>query len=384
MSGADPRYGMAGRLARPFLRSKLTPVIVLASILLGVVAVALTPREEEPQIVVPMVDVMVPFPGASAAEVESQVVTPLERRLWGIAGVEYLYSSSRPGMGFITVRFKVNEPLEPSLVKVHQELLAHPEILPAGAMAPVVRSLTIDDVPFLALTLAPREPMPAGELRTLGEEVAREIADVPRTAQVRVLGGARRLVRVEPDPDRLRTLGVSLAELHPALGAAQAQLPAGALVDAGQRVELEARGFARTAAELRSRGRDRSRAVGALYLEDVARVVDGPEADPAVVLTAGKGEPGLRAGGDDRGREAGGDERHRARRAGARARWTRCAVGSSPRRWRPRSPATTVRPPARSRTSSSSTSSSRRSPSSPSSCSPWAGAPRWSWRWRCR
>ena len=293
MTGGEPRYGLAGRLARPFLKSKLTPVIVVAAIALGVVAVVLTPREEEPQIVVPMVDVMIPFPGASAAEVESQVVTPLERRLWGIPGVEYLYSSSRPGAGFITVRFKVNEPIEPSLVKVHQELLAHPEVLPAGALTPVVRSMGIDDVPFLALTLVPREPLPAGALRTLAEEVAREIADVPSTAQVRVLGGARRVVRVEPDPDRLRTLGVSVSELHQALGAAQAQLPAGALVDEGRRLELEARGFARTADEL-GRVVVAVRGGRAVYVEDVARVVDGPEHDPAVVLAAEKGEEGFR------------------------------------------------------------------------------------------
>ena len=97
MSDGETKLGIAGRMARPFLRSKLTPVIVLASILLGIGAVALTPREEEPQIVVPMVDVILPFPGATPAEVESQLVTPLERRLWGISGVEYLYSSSRTG-----------------------------------------------------------------------------------------------------------------------------------------------------------------------------------------------------------------------------------------------------------------------------------------------
>ncbi|WP_242371555.1 efflux RND transporter permease subunit [Anaeromyxobacter sp. SG26] len=285
-------YGLAGRLARPFLRSKLTPVIVFASILLGVLAVSLTPREEEPQIIVPMVDVMVPFPGATPAEVESQVVTPLERRLWGIPGVEYLYSTSRPNAGFITVRFKVNEPLEPSLVKVHQELGAHPELLPQGTMPPVVRALTIDDVPFLTVTLHAQEALPAGELRKLAEQVARELSDVERTAQVRVEGGARRVVRIEPDPARLRTLSVSIGELHQALQSAQAQLPAGALVDGGARVEIEARGFARSAEELR-------RVVVAvrdgrpLYVEDVARVTDGPEPEPAVVLTASKERPGF-------------------------------------------------------------------------------------------
>ena len=114
----EQKLGIAGRMAHTFLRNKLTPLVVLASILLGVFAVMLTPREEEPQIVVPMVDVLIPFPGASAAEVESQLTTPIERRLWGIPGVEYLYSTSRTGAAFITVRFRVNEPLEPSIVKV--------------------------------------------------------------------------------------------------------------------------------------------------------------------------------------------------------------------------------------------------------------------------
>src|SRR5512140_381039 len=242
--------GFAGRVAKTFLRSKLTPLIVVASILLGIAAVLLTPREEEPQIVVPMVDVIVPMPGASPAEVESQLSTPLERRMWGLPGVEYLYSTSRPGAALLTVRFKVNEPLEPSLVKVHQELAAHPEALPPSALKPIVRALTIDDVPFLTLTLHAAEPLPAGELRKLGEEVAKELADVPRTANVAVLGGARRTVRIEPDPDRLRALSVSLGELARAVQTAQAELPAGALVDGGRRVELQASGFFRTASEL--------------------------------------------------------------------------------------------------------------------------------------
>ncbi|HET9552169.1 MAG TPA: efflux RND transporter permease subunit [Anaeromyxobacteraceae bacterium] len=289
---AAPRYGLAGRLAAPFLRSKLTPIVVLASLLLGLAAVWLTPREEEPQIVVPMLDVMLPFPGATPQEVESQLVTPVERRLWGVPGVEYLYSSSRPGAGFVTVRFKVNEPLEPSVVKVQQELAAHPELLPSGALPPVVRALGIDDVPFLAITLHAREPLPPGQLRALAGEVARELAGVPDTAQVRVEGGARRVVRVEPDPARLQALSLTVAQLHQALQGAQAQLPAGALVDQGRRVELEALGFARSAEELR-------RVVVAvrdgrpLYVEDVATVTDGPEPEPPVVLFGRKGEAGF-------------------------------------------------------------------------------------------
>jgi len=276
-----PRLGLAGRLAQTFLRSRLTPLIVLASLMLGVLAVALTPREEEPQIIVPMVDLYVPFPGASPKEVEAQVTTPLEKRLWGISGVEYLYSTSRPGMALVTVRFKVNEPQEPSLVKLHQELDAHPELLPRGALAPIIKLQTIDDVPFLALTLHGPAEAP-GQLRKVGEALARELATVPDTAQARVIGGARRLVRIEPDPDRLRALGLSLAELQPALQTAEAQLPAGALVDHGRRTTLEATGFILEAREL-----DRLvvavRNQKPVYLADVARVTDGPDPEPALV-----------------------------------------------------------------------------------------------------
>ena len=288
---AEARLGIAGRLAKTFLRSKLTPLIVVASILAGLLAIAVTPREEEPQIVVPMIDVLVSFPGASPSEIESQLTTPLERRLWGIPGVEYLYSSGRPGAALLTVRFKVNEPLEPSIVKVQKELAAHPELLPPGALAPVVRLLTIDDVPFLTLTLHGGD-LPAGALRKLGEETAREIAAVPATAQVQVLGGARRTVRIEPDPDRLRSLGLSLVELVPALRSADAQLPAGALVEGGVRTILETAGLVRSAGEIR-RLVVAMRAGRPIYLEDVARVTDGPEPEPAVVLVARKGEPGF-------------------------------------------------------------------------------------------
>jgi len=274
--------GIAGRLAKSFLRSKLTPLIVLASLMLGFLAVALTPREEEPQIIVPMVDIYVPMPGASPKEIESQVTTPLEKRLWGIPGVEYLYSTSMPNVAMITVRFKVNEPQEPSLVKIHQELAANPDLLPSTAMKPIVRLLTIDDVPFLSLTLHGSKQTP-GQLRAIGETLARELSAVPSTAQVKVIGGAKRMVRIEPDPERLRALNMSLGELQPALQTAESQLPAGALVNHNKRTVLEASGFVLEASELKrlvvsvKNGRP-------IYLGDVARVSDAPDPEPPVVL----------------------------------------------------------------------------------------------------
>jgi multidrug efflux pump subunit AcrB len=288
---SEEKRGLAGRLASAFLRSRLTPVVVVASILLGVVAVALTPREEEPQIVVPMVDVLVPFPGASPREVETQLTTPLERRLWGIPGVEYVYSSSRRDAALVTVRFRVNEPLEPSIVKVRQEIDAHAELLPAGALRPAVRLLTIDDVPFLVLTLHGAD-VAAGTLRQVADNVAREIAEVPDTAQVQVLGGARRMVRIEPDPARLRSFGVTLVEVEQSLRSAEAQLPAGDLVSPGSRVELEAVGFVRSAAELR-RLTVATRSGAPVLLEDVATVSDGPEPEPAVILASSRGRTGF-------------------------------------------------------------------------------------------
>ncbi len=282
---SEVRLGLAGRLAKGFLRSKLTPLLVMASLLLGLLAVWLTPREEEPQIIVPMVDLYVPYPGASPREVESQIVAPLERRLWGIPGVEYLYSMSRPGMALITVRFKVNEPQEPSLVKVHQELATNPEMLPQGAMKPIVKLQTIDDVPFMVLTLHGPEQTP-GQLRKVGEVLGRELSTIPSTAQAKVLGGARRMVRVEPDPDRMRSLGFSLGELQPALQSAEAQLPAGALIDRGRRTEVEATGFVLQAIEMK-RLVVGIRNQKPIYLGDVARIIDGPEPEPPVVLFAG-------------------------------------------------------------------------------------------------
>ncbi len=282
--GARP--GTAGRLARAFLNSPLTPLMVAGATALGALAVRITPREEEPQISVPMVDVGVAMPGASAAEVESQLTAPLERRLWGIPKVEYIYSASRANQALITVRFKVNEPLEPSVSEVRQELEAHPELLPPNAQPPTVRALSVDDVPFLTLTL--HGDQPPGVLRQLGEALARQIAEVPETSQVHVVGGARRQVTVEPDPERLRAAGVTLPELESALKAADADLPAGEVVGSGRRAVLQADGQVRSASELlhlvaaEHAGRP-------IYLSDLAAVSDGPEPDPNVALFGRRG-----------------------------------------------------------------------------------------------
>jgi multidrug efflux pump subunit AcrB len=288
-----PGRGFAGRLAGAFITSRLTPLFVLASILLGLIAVAFTPREEEPQIIVPMVDVFMGMPGAAPPEVEERLTTPLEKWLWGIPGVEYVYSASRPGAALITVRFRVNEPLEQSLVKVYDQIVAHADQRPEGATPPLVQLRTIDDVPFLALTLT-SEHMDGAALRRLAQEVGRAIESMPDVAKVEVIGGQRRQVRVLPDPARLAARGVSILDLAPAVRAASAQQTAGSLVSGGRETLVEAGPFLADA-------RDVERIVVGVrdgrpvYLGDVASVVDGPEVPADYVFLSG-GPAAARAG----------------------------------------------------------------------------------------
>src|SRR5512142_297137 len=174
------RTGFAGRVAHAFLDSKLTPLFIAAALALGALALLATPREEEPQIRVPMVDVAVAWPGAEPSEIERRVLDPLEKSMWGLSGVEHVYGTARTGVALVTVRFKVNEPTEESLVKVYERLSSTPGALPPDALPPNVSLHSIDDVPFLALTLW-SDPLSSSELRPLGLELAREIAELADT-----------------------------------------------------------------------------------------------------------------------------------------------------------------------------------------------------------
>src|SRR5438477_7028249 len=145
--------GVPGRVAHAFIYSKLTPLIIITSVLLGAAALILLPREEEPQIKVPMMDVLVSMPGCSAKEVEERATRPMEKLLWEIPGVEYIYSTSRPGEGFAIVRFKVGEDVEKSLVKLNQKLQSNFDKIPHGVSQPLIKPRSIDDVPILSLTL---------------------------------------------------------------------------------------------------------------------------------------------------------------------------------------------------------------------------------------
>ena len=280
------RVGLAGRIAHAFLDSRLTPLLIAAALGLGALALLATPREEEPQIRVPMVDVMVAWPGAEPAEVASRVMVPVERAMWGISRVEHVYSTARPGLALVTVRFLVNEPNEESLVKVYERLSAVAPALPAGALAPAVELRSIDDVPFLTLTLW-SDARSSDALRPLAAELAQELSEIPETSKAYLIGGQPRVVRVTPDPDRMAASGVSWLQLTGALQSASLRQGAGTAVRDNRELRVEAGPLLRGAEDVR-RLVAGVRGGRPVYVEDLALVTDGPdEAQDAVFFARG-------------------------------------------------------------------------------------------------
>src|SRR5512139_2077769 len=218
--------GFAGRIARALIDSKLTPLITITSVLLGVAAVLMLPREEEPQIKVPMIDVLVSMPGFSAKEVEERATRPMEKLLWEIPGVEYIYSTSREGESLAIVRFKVGEDIEKSLVKLNQKLQSNFDRIPHGVTMPLIKPKSIDDVPILALTFHSSR-YDHLTLRRLAAQVDDAVKQVPLVAETTVIGGARRQVRVQLDAVRLASRGLSPAGLVPMLQQGNRQYRAG-------------------------------------------------------------------------------------------------------------------------------------------------------------
>jgi len=287
--------GFAGKVARAFIDSKLTPLIVAAALLLGLFAIKMTPREEEPQISVPMVDVYLPLPGSTPQEVQERVVKPFEGKLWEISGVEYLYSMSRPGMGIITVRYKVGENMEDSLVKLYNKVMSNRGILPSGAAEPLVVAKSIDDVPILALTLW-SERYDHATLRKVAREVCDELKKSDNVSEAEIKGGLTRQVRVTLDAVRLAGYGLSPLQVAGALQAGNKALPSGAFSGGNREVLVE------TGAFLSGEEAVRQLVVGVhngrpVYLSDVANVADTvkePEDYVFMGLGAGAAEKGLR------------------------------------------------------------------------------------------
>lgn len=278
--------GLIQRIVRAFVTGPLSPLLLILATAIGLVSVALTPREEEPQIVVPMADVFVSFPGAGAEEVEKLVATPLEKLLWQIDGVEHVYSVSRRDGAVVTVRFFVGEDRERAFVRLQSKIDGHRDQVPPGVAGWVVRPVEIDDVPIVTLTLwsATRDE---GALRRVAEEVTARLDAVPDLSRSEIVGGLRREVRVELDPEALAGRGLSPLEVAAALRAADAALVAGSIDRLNRRSTVLAGPFVGTSREIEGLvvGVHGGRPV---YLRDVARVVDGPEEPTSAVrLTFG-------------------------------------------------------------------------------------------------
>ena len=280
------KRGLAGKIAHGFIDSPLTPLVIAAALLLGVFSIWQTPREEEPQIVVPMLDVYVSMPGASAQEIEQRATIPMERLLQEIPGVEYLYSTSQPGGALVIVRFYVGIKEEDAIVRTYNKLYANFDRIPQGVSQPLIKARSIDDVPVLAMTFWGKN-YDGYALRRIAAEVQQSIKQVANVSETTLLGGQRRELKVTLDPQKLAAYHVSPLLIARALQTSNQRLRAGSFAEGNQEFAVEAGSFLHSAEEARKTvvtvqaGRP-------VYLGDVAFIADGPE-EPADYVFFGSG-----------------------------------------------------------------------------------------------
>ncbi len=273
-----PSLGVSGRLAAAFQANALTPLLALVALLLGLFAVLVTPREEEPQINVTMANVIIAFPGASSQNVQTLVAQPAEQVLSQIQDIEHTYSVARPGVAVLTVQFKVGVPRTEALVRLYDVLNANQDWLPRdlGTLTPIVKPKGIDDVPVLGVTLWSPEAASALELERVARTLEMELKQVKGAREVQTIGGPGRVVQVQLDPTRLRERGIDLLSLKSILAAANFGMPSGAVVqaDSGQMLSVETGEFLTSAEDVAGLvvGVHNGKPV---YLREVARVEAG-------------------------------------------------------------------------------------------------------------
>ncbi|MEY5028165.1 MAG: hypothetical protein RLZ63_480 [Pseudomonadota bacterium] len=276
----DNKMGVSGRLAAAFQSNAITPLLALVALLLGLFAVMVTPREEEPQINVTMANVLIPFPGASSDSVQRMVARPAEQVLSQIQGIEHTYSVARPGVAVLTVQFKVGVPRTEALVRLYDVLNANQDWLPRdlGTLAPIVKPKGIDDVPVLAVTLWSKEDESAADLERVARTLEMELKQVKGAREVQTIGGPGRAVQVWIDPTRLRERGVDLLSLKNTIAAANFGMPSGSVIqpDNGQMLTVETGEFLKSADEVGNLvvGVSNGRPV---FLREVARIDVGPQ-----------------------------------------------------------------------------------------------------------
>lgn len=274
MSGSNQPMNIAGRLAKTFLASKITAMIMLAITLVGLVAVMVTPREYNPQIVVPAANIIVAKPGATADEVENTIVKPLEAIMNAQAGVKHTFGYAVNDYGVVTVQFDVGQDQEKSLVKLYNQLMQNMDRMPSGAMQPMVKPINVDDVPIMTLTLASTKQSDY-ELRYVALHVLEQLRNIPGVSFTEIVGGRPRAVNIYIDAQKLAAAGLALDQVDRMLNATNMSMPAGELVDNNKDTPLRFNGFLKDAREVGDivLGAPRGRPV---FLKDVARIEDGP------------------------------------------------------------------------------------------------------------
>lgn len=279
----EPRHmntnmSISGRIAALFQSAQITPLLALVALLLGIFAVMVTPREEEPQINVTMANVLVPFPGAAVRDVEQMVAVPAEQVLSRIVGVEHVMSVSRPGVAVLTVQFKVGVPRSEALVRLHDTIRDNADWLPKGlgVMEPLIKPKGVDDVPIVTLTLFSKNTETgAYSLERVAHSMEADLKRVKGTQDVQTLGGPERAVLVQIEPERMAGFGVTVSDLRMALQSANSGLPVGELIAGNKSVSIEAGPFLSQAADVADLvvGVQGGRPV---FLKDVAKVEEGP------------------------------------------------------------------------------------------------------------
>ncbi len=269
------KLGPAGRLASTFINSKLTPLVIIASLLLGFFAVMKTPREEEPQIIVPMADVIVQMPGATAKDVEQRVTSPMEKLIWEIPGVEYLYSTSSPGQSTVIVRFLVGQDQERAFVRLREKLQSHYDFIPPGASQPIIKGRSIDDVPILALTLHSKA-VDSITLRQVATRVEQALKSVPNVSETAIIGGRKRELRATLDRAKLTGYGLGPDDVIQALNLANQQSRAGAFSRANNEIAINTGNFFKVKGDVETVVVS-SKDGRTIHVSDVATVSDGPE-----------------------------------------------------------------------------------------------------------
>jgi len=281
MEGPHHDLGVAGTMAKAFIHSPLSPLFLFACLAMGIMGLLMTPRQEDPQISVPMVDIFVQYPGASSEQVATLVTDPLERIMSEIAGVKHVYSASQRGQAMITVEYDVGQDMEDSLVKLYDRIESNMDKVPPGVQRPLVKPKAVDDVPIVTLTLWSEDTNDSA-LRALSLDVLQQIKQVENTSQGFIVGGRAEQIRVEILPERLSGYGISLDQIAQTIKTANSEQGVGHLESGDQGFKVYTGSFLKSAQDV-SRLMVGTRFNSPIYVRDVAQVFAGPEETSQVV-----------------------------------------------------------------------------------------------------